>query len=44
MPTIEGELEKALHKIGAIAECNFGDLHKIAFSRATRTDKKVHAL
>ena len=28
----------------AIADYNYGDLKKIAFNRATRTDKRVHAL
>ena len=42
--TIEAELERALHKAGLIAECNFGDLHKVHWSRAARTDKGVHAL
>ena len=27
-----------------IAACNYGDLAKIKFGRATRTDKRVHAL
>lgn len=30
--------------MGAIADYNFGDLKKIAWNRATRTDKRVHAL
>jgi hypothetical protein len=42
--TVEEEIEKALHKLGCIADYNFGDLKKIAFNRATRTDKRVHAL
>jgi tRNA pseudouridine38-40 synthase len=42
--TVESELENALYKVGAIAEYNYGDLKKIGFSRATRTDKRVHAL
>ena len=29
---------------GAIAECNFGDLHKLHWTRAARTDKGVHAI
>lgn len=41
---MEEEIEKALHKIGVIAEYNFGDLKKIGWNRATRTDKRVHAL
>jgi tRNA pseudouridine38-40 synthase len=42
--TVEGEIEDALHKMGVIADFNFGDLKKIGFNRATRTDKRVHAL
>lgn len=42
--SVEEEIEKALHKMGAIADYNFGDLKKIAWNRATRTDKRVHAL
>jgi tRNA pseudouridine38-40 synthase len=42
--SVEEEIEKALYKMGAIAEYNYGDLKKIAWNRATRTDKKVHAL
>jgi len=42
--TVEEEIEKALMDINAISSYNFGDLKKIAWSRATRTDKSVHAL
>eukprot|EP01022_Parablepharisma_sp_SALTPOND_P013112 TRINITY_DN172_c0_g1_i10.p2 TRINITY_DN172_c0_g1~~TRINITY_DN172_c0_g1_i10.p2 ORF type:complete len:474 (-),score=69.37 TRINITY_DN172_c0_g1_i10:14676-16097(-) len=42
--TVEGEIEKALYQQGYIAESNYGTLQKISFSRATRTDKRVHAL
>ena len=42
--SVEEEIEKALYKMGAIAEYNYGDFKKIAWNRATRTDKKVHAL
>jgi tRNA pseudouridine(38-40) synthase len=42
--SVEEEIEKALYAIGAIADYNYGDLKKIAFNRATRTDKRVHAL
>ena len=42
--TVEEEIEKALKEIGAISEWNFGDLQKIGWTRATRTDKSVHAL
>ena len=41
---MEGELEKALHDTGMISSFNYGDLKKIGWGRATRTDKKVHAL
>jgi tRNA pseudouridine(38-40) synthase len=42
--SVEEEIEKALFDINAISKHNFGDLKKIAWSRATRTDKSVHAL
>jgi tRNA pseudouridine38-40 synthase len=42
--TVEEEIEKALFASGLIAKHNYGDLGKIAWSRATRTDKRVHAL
>ena len=42
--TVEEQIEKALFDIKAISHFNFGDLKKIAWSRATRTDKSVHAL
>ena len=42
--SVEEELEKALFAIGGIADYNFGDLKKIGWNRATRTDKRVHAL
>lgn len=42
--TVEAEVEKALRDMSAIASYNFGDLQKISWTRATRTDKKVHAL
>jgi len=42
--TVEEEVEKALKDIDAISSYNFGDLKKIGWSRATRTDKSVHAL
>jgi tRNA pseudouridine38-40 synthase len=41
---VEEELEKALYKLGCIADFNYGDLKKIGWNRATRTDKRVHAL
>jgi tRNA pseudouridine38-40 synthase len=42
--TVEEQIEKALFKMKAISHFNFGDLKKIAWNRATRTDKSVHAL
>jgi tRNA U38,U39,U40 pseudouridine synthase TruA len=42
--TVEQEIEDAMFKVGVIADCNYGDLKKIGFNRATRTDKRVHAL
>ena len=42
--SVEKELERALFLAGAIAECNFGDLHKLHWTRAARTDKGVHAV
>jgi len=42
--TVEREIENTLYKLGFIAESNYGTLQKICFTRATRTDKKVHAL
>lgn len=42
--TIEGELEEALFRAGAIAQSNFGDPKKIDWMRAARTDKGVSAV
>ena len=42
--TIEGELEKALFRAGAIAEGDLGDMWKIDWMRAARTDKGVSAM
>ena len=42
--TIEGELEQALFRANAIAECNFGDMRKVDWMRAARTDKGVSAI
>ena len=42
--TIEGELEQALFRAGAIAQCNFGDPRKVDWMRAARTDKGVSAV
>jgi tRNA pseudouridine38-40 synthase len=41
--TIEAVLEKALFLAGGIQECNFGNLQKLSWSRAARTDRGVHA-
>jgi tRNA pseudouridine(38-40) synthase len=43
LPTIELELEKALHKAGCITSMNLGDLDRLGWSRMGRTDKGVHA-
>eukprot|EP00002_Diphylleia_rotans_P025211 TRINITY_DN4984_c0_g3_i1.p1 TRINITY_DN4984_c0_g3~~TRINITY_DN4984_c0_g3_i1.p1 ORF type:complete len:450 (-),score=105.13 TRINITY_DN4984_c0_g3_i1:1125-2474(-) len=42
--TIEEDIEKALFEAGAITPSNYGDLHKIGWQRAARTDKGVSAL
>ncbi|CAI5459328.1 unnamed protein product [Closterium sp. Yama58-4] len=42
--TIEGELEKALYRAGAILENDLGDFWKIDWMRSARTDKGVSAL
>jgi tRNA U38,U39,U40 pseudouridine synthase TruA len=34
--TVEEEIEKALYKLDALADFNFGDLKTIALNRATR--------
>lgn len=44
LSTIEGELETAIYKAGGIRDSNYGDLHKIAWARSSRTDKGVHSL
>ena len=44
LPTIEGELERALHSLGCIATANLGDLDRLGWSRMARTDKGVHAV
>ncbi|MBA0794887.1 hypothetical protein Gohar_019172, partial [Gossypium harknessii] len=41
---IENELETAIFKAGGIRDSNYGDLHKIAWARSSRTDKGVHSL
>ena len=42
--SVEAEIEKGLHAIKMISDFNVGDLKKIGWGRATRTDKRVHAL
>ncbi|KAL2611309.1 hypothetical protein R1flu_023001 [Riccia fluitans] len=42
--TIEGELEQALYRAGAITKDNFGVPRKIDWMRAARTDKGVSAV
>lgn len=42
--TIEKHVEKALFLAGGIPEYNFGNLQKIQWTRAARTDAGVHAL
>lgn len=42
--TVEGDVEKALYEAKMIDPRNYGDIKKIRWSRASRTDKKVHAL
>lgn len=42
--TIEAELELALYLAGSISKDNFGNPRKVAWSRAGRTDKGVHAV
>jgi tRNA pseudouridine(38-40) synthase len=41
--SVERHLEKAFLLAGNLAESNFGNLNKILWSRAARTDKGVHA-
>ncbi|GJD10818.1 Putative tRNA pseudouridine synthase [Galdieria sulphuraria] len=41
--TIEEEIERALYSCGWIGEQNFRRVQKISWSRASRTDKGVHA-
>mmetsp|Transcript_19269 Transcript_19269/g.60611 ORF Transcript_19269/g.60611 Transcript_19269/m.60611 type:complete len:441 (+) Transcript_19269:80-1402(+) len=43
LPTIEGEVERALSAAGLVSASNAGDLSKIGWSRAARTDKRVSA-
>jgi tRNA pseudouridine38-40 synthase len=42
--TVEGDVETAMFECGMIDPRNYGDIKKIRFSRASRTDKRVHAL
>ncbi|GBG34937.1 tRNA pseudouridine synthase 1 [Hondaea fermentalgiana] len=42
--TIESTLEDAITKTGVIRKENEGELQKVGWSRAARTDKSVHAL
>nr|PNR52528.1 hypothetical protein PHYPA_008902 [Physcomitrium patens] len=42
--TKTGELKQALFRSQAIAECNFGDMKKVDWMRAARTDKGVSAV
>lgn len=42
--TVEAELQNALFKSRCISSDNFGFLNKVKWSRASRTDKGVHAL
>ncbi|KAI4295131.1 hypothetical protein MLD38_040621 [Melastoma candidum] len=44
LSTVEKELEVAIYKAGGILDSNFGNLHKIAWCRSSRTDKGVHSL
>ncbi|XP_015573835.1 putative tRNA pseudouridine synthase isoform X2 [Ricinus communis] len=44
LSTIEAELECAIFKAGGILDSNYGNLHKIAWARSSRTDKGVHSL
>ena len=41
--TVEQQVEKALFLAGGLQESNFGNLQKIQWTRAARTDKGVHA-
>lgn len=41
VPTIESELERALSEAGLVSDANRGDLSKIGWTKAARTDKAV---
>jgi len=43
METIEAVLQDALYNAGMISDDNYGELQKIGWTRAARTDKGVHA-
>jgi tRNA pseudouridine38-40 synthase len=43
LPTVEAELETALHELGLIPAFNYGSLSKSSWGRGSRTDKGVHA-
>jgi tRNA pseudouridine38-40 synthase len=42
--TVEDDLESALFAAGGIMASNYGELQKIGWTRAARTDKGVHAV
>ena len=42
--TVEDVLQQAIYDAGAILPSNYGDLHKIGWTRSSRTDKGVHSL
>ena len=42
--SIEAELERALFLAGCFLETNYGQLQRLQFTRAARTDKGVHAV
>lgn len=42
--TVESMLEKALFLAGGMPEVNFGNLQKLQWTRAARTDRGVHAV
>jgi tRNA pseudouridine(38-40) synthase len=42
--SVEAEVEKALFLAGSFQELNYGNLHKLQWTRAARTDRGVHAI
>ena len=42
--TVEDVLQQAIYDAGAILPSNYGNLHKIGWTRSSRTDKGVHSL